>query len=162
MEKPAEAFYSDAELYWAKIPPTVNGMLGGFGFISPVDIQGSKVFLQQLFRSKNPPGKKYALDCGAGIGRISKHLLLNIFQNVDLVEQNPSFLEQAETYIGPKLHQRVGNFFSEALQDFKPEDNKYDIIWIQWVLGHLTDTDFVNFFKCCRLVDKELKIVFTD
>ena len=40
-----------------------------------------------------------ALDCGAGIGRISKRLLIPLFAQVDLVEQNPTFLEQAKTYL---------------------------------------------------------------
>ncbi len=26
-----------------------------------------------------------------------------------------------------------------GLQDFTPEDGRYDIIWIQWVAGHLKD-----------------------
>jgi len=150
MNKPIQKFYSDAEEYWNKIPPTIDGMLGGFGYISQVDIQGSKIFLQQLFRSKDPPGRTYAADCGAGIGRISKHLLLNLFQNVDLVEQNSKFLEKAKEYIGPKLLPKVGNFFPIGLQDFKPENGKYDIIWVQWVLGHLTDAHFVQFFEDCK------------
>ena len=24
-------------------------------------------------------------------------------------------------------------------QDFTPEEGRYDLIWCQWVLGHLTD-----------------------
>ena len=34
---------------------------------------------------------------------------------------------------------RVGCFFSEGLQDFVPEVGRYDVIWCQWVLSHLTD-----------------------
>ena len=40
-----------------------------------------------------------ALDCGAGIGRVSKRVLLPLFSEVDLVEQNQSFLEKAKTYL---------------------------------------------------------------
>ena len=32
------------------------------------------------------PGLNTALDCGAGIGRVTKHVLKPIFKNVDLVE----------------------------------------------------------------------------
>jgi protein N-terminal methyltransferase len=39
------------------------------------------------------------LDCGAGIGRVSKRLLLPIFSEVDLLEQNPAFLETARTFL---------------------------------------------------------------
>lgn len=38
--KPEDKFYSDAVNYWSEIPPTVDGMLGGFGHISQTDIQG--------------------------------------------------------------------------------------------------------------------------
>ncbi|KAJ8983419.1 hypothetical protein NQ317_005884 [Molorchus minor] len=53
--KSDEVFYSDGANYWSEIPATVDGMLGGFGFISQTDIKGSKMFLKQLFNSKNPP-----------------------------------------------------------------------------------------------------------
>lgn len=49
-EKGAGAFYEDAAQYWSQVPATVDGMLGGYGFISKVDIQGSNQFLKQLFR----------------------------------------------------------------------------------------------------------------
>jgi len=35
------------------------------------------------------------LDCGAGIGRITKNLLSRFFSKVDLVDQDPKFIEQA-------------------------------------------------------------------
>jgi len=40
-----------------------------------------------------------ALDCGAGIGRVSKLVLLPLFKEVDLLEQNPAFLDKAKTYL---------------------------------------------------------------
>lgn len=42
------SFYSNAEGYWKDIPPTVDGMLGGYGSISSIDISGSKAFLQKF------------------------------------------------------------------------------------------------------------------
>lgn len=45
-----DKFYTDAVKYWDKIPATVDGMLGGFGFTSQTDIQGSKAFLNGLFK----------------------------------------------------------------------------------------------------------------
>lgn len=41
-------FYSNAKDYWKEIPPTVDGMLGGYGSISSIDINGSKAFLQKF------------------------------------------------------------------------------------------------------------------
>lgn len=42
------SFYSNAEEYWREVPPTVDGMLGGYGSISSIDINGSKAFLQKF------------------------------------------------------------------------------------------------------------------
>lgn len=42
-------FYSGSANYWANVPATLNGMLGGFGFISNIDIDGSQNFLNSLF-----------------------------------------------------------------------------------------------------------------
>lgn len=145
-----EKFYSNAVQYWSEIPPTIDGMLGGFGFISQTDIRDSKLLLKQLFNSKASPGREYALDCGAGIGRITKHLLTEFFDKVDLVEQNPKFLNQAKQYLGTKLQDKIGNYYSVGLQCFKPDDKKYDVIWSQWVLGHLTESDLVTFLKSCQ------------
>ena len=59
-------------------------MLGGFAKISPTDIEGSSKLLKQILKSEGGPGAEIALDCGAGIGRITKHLLTKHFQTVDL------------------------------------------------------------------------------
>lgn len=50
------------------------------------------------------PGNSRALDCGAGIGRITKFLLQRHFQTVDLVEQNDKFISQAPKYLGDSKH----------------------------------------------------------
>lgn len=39
-------------------------------------------------------------DCGAGIGRVTKHLLLERFDYVDIVEQSPRLLQAAPKYVG--------------------------------------------------------------
>ena len=35
-------------------------------------------------------------------------------------------------------------------QEFMPEPETYDVIWCQWVVGHLHDVDFVKFVRRCR------------
>ena len=47
------SFYSNAEDYWREVPPTVDGMLGGYGSISNIDINGSKAFLQKFLGVRN-------------------------------------------------------------------------------------------------------------
>lgn len=142
-------FYIKAADYWANVPATVDGMLGGFPEISMVDLMGSRNFLLQLFRTKNGPGKGRALDCGAGIGRVTKHLLAPIFKTVDLVEQDKNFVEKSKTYLCD-TSSNIGSYYNVGLQDFKSENNIYDLIWVQWVSGHLTDDDFIKFLTECR------------
>ena len=45
----------------------------------------------------------FVVDCGAGIGRVSKRLLLPLFNTVDMEEQNPAFLKKAEEYLVSRL-----------------------------------------------------------
>lgn len=151
------AFYKDAADYWSQIPATVDGMLGGYGHISTVDIKGSTQFLRQLFRLKVAPGKERAIDCGAGIGRITKNLLFNHFKKVDLVEQDPAFVAQARTAL--EAHSHMGNFYCSGLQSFEPEADTYDVIWCQWVLGHLKDDDLIQFLQRCIRGIKENGII---
>ncbi|XP_005993306.1 N-terminal Xaa-Pro-Lys N-methyltransferase 1 isoform X2 [Latimeria chalumnae] len=143
-------FYSKAEEYWKEVPPTVDGMLGGYGHISSIDINGSKKFLQRFIGDgPNKVGTVCALDCGAGIGRITKRLLLPLFQKVDMVDVTEDFLTKAKSYLGEEV-KRVENFFCCGLQDFMPQSGRYDVIWVQWVIGHLTDDHLVEFLKRCK------------
>ncbi|XP_063065984.1 N-terminal Xaa-Pro-Lys N-methyltransferase 1 [Engraulis encrasicolus] len=144
------AFYSKAEDYWKHVAPTVDGMLGGYGTISNVDINGSKKFLERYVgEEEGKTGCGVALDCGAGIGRITKRLLLPMFRTVDLVDVTQEFLDKAKTYLAEDA-KRVENYFCVGLQDFKPLPGRYDVIWIQWVIGHLTDDHLVEFLRRCQ------------
>ncbi|CAL4094692.1 unnamed protein product [Meganyctiphanes norvegica] len=138
-------FYSDAQKYWDNIPATNDGMLGGFAHISKLDVGGSDTFLKLIFKMKNPPGHSRAVDCGAGIGRITKHLLSRHFGKVDIVEQCQNFVDQAKEAL--KGHKKVGEFYCQGLQDFNPPSDTYDVVWSQWVLGHLTDSHLEDFFR---------------
>ena len=92
---------------------------------------------------------KHALDCGAGIGRITKRLLLPIFDSVDMVEQDQHFCDNARQFIGSD-ETRVKDIFCCGLQSFTPKPGTYDLIWCQWVLGHLKDDDLISFFQRCQ------------
>jgi len=141
-------FYTDAAEYWASIPATVDGMLGGLSSISDIDLKGSQRFLNSLYQAVGHPGKERALDGGAGIGRITQGFLMKNFQVVDLVEQDPAFITEAKRLLEPTNHK--GQFFNTGLQNFTPEKEVYDVIWVQWVLGHLTDDDLIAFLKRCQ------------
>lgn len=140
--------YEKSLQYWSDIPPTVDGVLGGFGFISDVDIEGSELFLKSLLSSTNPPSLDVALDCGAGIGRITKHLLMPHFHTVDVVEPDEKFINHIQEFVGP-YKPKLGTLYKVGLQEFQPI-RTYDVIWNQWVLGYLTDEDLVAYLIRCR------------
>jgi protein N-terminal methyltransferase len=67
------------------------------------------------------------------------------FNNYDLVETSPRLINAAKEYMG---EDRIKcKFICEGLQNFHPEPDSYDIIWVQWVIGYLTDWDLCNFFN---------------
>ena len=168
-------------------------MLGGYEALSPSDALGSLKFLEEFVTGASPriqhrrvlgtpptamiapcqfgPDSGCAAsaiaDCGAGIGRVSREVLLRVFDRGDLVEVNPKFVEQAKRCVGTTRARtllgllicstlsgenpfvggrsrdltdgRLERFICSGLQDFTPEAGRYDAIWSQWVLGHLND-----------------------
>lgn len=116
-------------------------MLGGLESLTQPDTIASEKFLLKVKSLRTLFRSAVALDCGAGIGRVTKNFLQNHFEKVDLVEQNPDFISQAKTdYLKESFASgKVGEFYCSGLQDFAPEKEKYSAIWSQWVLGHLTD-----------------------
>lgn len=102
-----EAWYQKARTYWnceANAPATVDGMLGGYSEISDRDIASSRIFVENILvdkrpilnerlitsihqRNKNGLSSSHELsssmisrscECGAGIGRVTKGLLLSL------------------------------------------------------------------------------------
>mmetsp|Transcript_13421 Transcript_13421/g.38688 ORF Transcript_13421/g.38688 Transcript_13421/m.38688 type:complete len:199 (-) Transcript_13421:2423-3019(-) len=123
----------------------------GYGNVSPTDLSGSLRFLDKI--GKLPAGRGgpcewgRALDCGAGIGRVTEGCLLHRFKHADVVEPRAEYVEKAKTLLD---RQRVERFDCEALQTFVPEAGRYDCIWVQWVSLYLTDEDFVSFLQRCK------------
>ncbi|KAJ3042368.1 hypothetical protein HDV00_007502 [Rhizophlyctis rosea] len=167
-----DAWYTDAADYWAKVPggnslllpvlyplvhPTVEGMLGGFGKLTDTDCASSLKFIEEFVDGKRTSapriGTGLACDCGAGIGRVSKHFLLHKFARVDLVEQNPAFLKQAEKEFGELgLGERVEKYIPVGLQSFVPEKIRvhYPIFHGNSPFYPLLQDDVVSFLKRCK------------
>ncbi|TDZ65003.1 Alpha N-terminal protein methyltransferase 1 [Colletotrichum trifolii] len=140
---------SDGRSYWQGVDADVNGMLGGFPYISKVDLQGSRNFLAKLgIGSKS--GLRIvsrALEGGAGIGRITEGLLVDVAEQVDIVEPIAKFTAALEEKQG------VGSVFNIGLEEWKPLDGTvYDLVWNQWCVGHLTDEQLVAYLRRCKEV----------
>lgn len=134
--------------YWSSTEPTVSGVLGGFPQVSRIDLQGSSNFLAKLRRySKHfPSGRKLqrAVDCGAGVGRITAGFLSKVAEKVDIVEPVKSFTDEI------KGIDDAGDIYNVGLEEWHPEKEglgPYDLIWNQWCVGQLTDAQFVAYLK---------------
>lgn len=153
-------WYSKGVSYWEGVEASVNGVLGGYGHVNDRDVAASDGFLMEIL--SNMPesllSSKHlvALDCGAGVGRVTENLLLRRFHEVDLVEPVSHFLEAAKDSLRivsstSSVFGRAVHFYCEPLQAFTPDANRYDVIWVQWCIGHLTDQDLVEFFKRAKV-----------
>merc|ERR1711916_256125 len=98
-----------------------------------------------------------ALDCGAGIGRLTWALLFPLgFETVDLVEPLPHMLAEARKRGDPK---RVGTLFETSLQKLELTE-RYDVIVVQWVAIYLTDSDLAAFLSHCKAHLNDGGIIF--
>ncbi|XP_044985103.1 alpha N-terminal protein methyltransferase 1 [Hordeum vulgare subsp. vulgare] len=153
-----EEWYSKAIAYWQGVEASTEGVLGGYGCVNDADVKGSDAFLRPLLAERFGAAKRHlvALDCGSGIGRVTKNFLIRHFNEVDLVEPVAHFLEAARENLSNCMdvehdtHKAV-NFYCIPLQDFTPEEGRYDVIWIQWCIGQLTDDDFISFFTRAKV-----------
>ncbi|XP_061373175.1 alpha N-terminal protein methyltransferase 1 isoform X2 [Gastrolobium bilobum] len=153
-------WYHHGVTYWEGVKATADGVLGGYANVDELDISCSedflKILLSERFEADVRSQPLVALDCGSGIGRVTKNLLIRYFNEVDLLEPVSHFLETARETLAPghytnsDMHKAV-NFYCVPLQDFTPDTGRYDVIWIQWCIGHLTDDDFVSFFKRAKV-----------
>jgi protein N-terminal methyltransferase len=151
---PDNGWYGKAISYWSKVPPTIDGVLGGLPEVAEVDVKESKKFIEAV----RTVGRVKALDCGAGIGRLTKTLILPLgFGKVDVIEPLPHMLEQARKDIDPA---HAGEFMQVPMQQAKLAPCSYDLIVIQWAAIYLTDDDFVNFLRHCAQALRPGGIVF--
>ena len=139
-------WYENAVKYWGEVSADNAGVMGGFQYTHDDDINDSNILLEFMKR-KYGLGIERALDCGAGVGRITKHFLSHHFKKTDILEPSRNLMEAAQVNL--KDNERVGEYYEVGMQDMTFE-HKYDIIWIQWVIGHLTDGDLKIFLEKCK------------
>ncbi|GFP52316.1 alpha N-terminal protein methyltransferase 1 [Trichoderma asperellum] len=140
--------------YWEGVSADIDGMLGGipsvkgFSGILKSDLQGSRTFLAKLGVGAKQGRQKLAtaLEGGAGIGRVTEGLLIPLADEVDVIEPVAKFTA------GLQGKEGVRNVYNHGLQDWEPvEGLKYDLIWTQWCVGHLTDSQLVEYLRRCQV-----------
>ena len=119
-----------------------EAMIGDGG--SGEDIEHSQRLLDAVRAAHPQLLMRSALDVGAGVGRVSKGVLLRRCERVALLEPCERWLKQARRYLGNKRAQRC-TFLCTALQDFAaaPPAATYDVVWVQWTLQYLVDAHVV-------------------
>lgn len=144
---------SAAIAYWASVPADDNGVLGGYPQVSRVDLQGSSNFLAKIRRKSTLHTPKRRLDrvvdCGAGIGRITKGFLSKVAEIVDVVEpvvQLTNVITEGDDFKELRDKGRIGNVYNLGLEDWTPSC-RYDVIWNQWCLGQLKDAQLLAYFE---------------
>jgi AdoMet dependent proline di-methyltransferase len=95
----------------------------------------------------------HAIDVGAGVGRITKLVLLKRYSQVQLVEGDEGWSKRSRVYLGRKRAARC-SFIQQKLDEVTCQDvlrwcdncpsKKVDLIWIQWTLQYLIDADVVT------------------
>lgn len=73
---------------------------------------------------------------GAGVGRVTKHVLLKRCERVCLLEPCDRWLSLARRYLGNKRSQRC-SFVRSRIESFEPPRAEFDLIWVQWCFQYL-------------------------
>jgi len=126
-------------------------VLGGCEGVAEADLSGSLDFLRSVAGwavQGEPVQGSCAMDVGAGCGRVTEGVLLHAFEHVHMVEVSAALIDQARKQLcehTPRLE-----ITQASLQSFAPIDvQTYDTIWMQWILGHLTDASLVRLLRVC-------------
>ncbi|OCF32832.1 hypothetical protein I316_05468 [Kwoniella heveanensis BCC8398] len=111
-EAPGPVYEKGIE-YWDGIEASVDGVLGGFGNgpVPHIEQLASRLLLLSLIPTLSPfpnpltpaaslsptpaPHRRVVLDVGAGIGRVTRHVLLPLFDDVVLLEPVDKFVKEA-------------------------------------------------------------------
>lgn len=145
--------------------PTIDGMLGGLTYVHGQETAWTQRYLRQLASRgviRVGAGSE-ALDCGAGIGRVAHYALKQVVEFVDTIEGTAAYVKASESNFA---RDSIRNRFCQRLEKFDPAllgSVRYDFVWIQWLIGHLTDDDVVSLFqKLCLLLKPGGKVIMKE
>jgi protein N-terminal methyltransferase len=140
-----DKYYGTSTNFWSKRDASHRGMLAGHMETHQPDMEFSRRVLERYLREEGlNPGS--CADVGCGIGRVSKWLLSDFFQNITLIEPIQKFLAKAEVDV--TASGATVRTINVAAQDWKVDDD-YDLIWFQWSTMFLTDDDFLSLLRQC-------------
>jgi len=90
--------------------------------------------------------RRQAVDAGAGVGRITKNVLLKRYDEVQLIEADEALSKRSRAYLGRKRTEGRCTFTCARVEELDVFSSHVgaDIVWLQWTLQYLTDVDAVR------------------
>ncbi|RYP32169.1 hypothetical protein DL768_011145 [Monosporascus sp. mg162] len=140
----------DGRRFWQGQDASDNAMLGisaAFPSLSQVDLDGSRNFLAKLGIGSDEGLRmvRCALEGGSGVGRFTRSILLNVAEQVDVIEPIEKFTQNLEGVAG------IRNIFNVGLEEWHPTAGvRYDLVWNQGCICHLTDAQVVQYLTKCK------------
>jgi protein N-terminal methyltransferase len=141
-----------SQRYWSQAPATIDGVLGGVENVHETDILDSRAFVESL----DGVGRDRALDCGAGIGRVSKHVLCPLFKLTDVMESAEQMIAKARSDLP---EERIGQFLQCSVEH-AVLSHSYDLVVLHWVAAYLADDTLVSFLARCKATLRQGGMVF--
>jgi len=140
-----DAFYKANDAWWA-----AGGYCGATDDCAMIgdddgeaEALASAAFLDALLGRRPELRLSAVLDAGAGVGRVTKHVLLKRSGRVTLLEACPEWSRQSRRYLGKKRAASC-EFLTGRIEEYVPRRGAFDLVWIQWVLQYLVDSDAVR------------------
>lgn len=120
-------------------------MLGTFPSLLPFPIHSFFILFIPVTPSRAHDRIPRILTPPTSIGRVTQAVLAPISTTVDAIEPIAKFTKPLSAIFG------VGKVFASGLEDWRPEPgDRYDVVWNQWCVGHLTDDDLVGYLVRCK------------
>jgi protein N-terminal methyltransferase len=170
--------YAASRRYWTTVSPTIDGVLGGLGYLHGADVESSWSFLTGIrkdlspvanistnagspslpdayFCTGVPASKAVSIEVGAGIGRVTEHLLARVTGTHHLVEPDARYCDTARKNLAaaPHLAGHAVTVHQSGIEDMDWESlgrGSIHLVWCQWVLIYLTNPDLLRFLKAAR------------
>lgn len=110
-----------------------------------IEAMNGLAFLDRIIVSSPSLKLNTSFDCGAGVGRITKHVLSKRFKHVTLLEANAHWSVRSRAYLGRKRANQC-QFINDKLENLEKilPSKSVDLIWFQWCLQYVTDLDAIS------------------
>jgi protein N-terminal methyltransferase len=97
--------------------------------------------------------RRLAIDVGAGLGRVTRGVLLKWYDEVHLVEGDAAYCRRCRAKLGKKKGSRclVTQCYLQDMTAATLGGRPADLVWVQWTFQYLTDIDVVDCLKTLAL-----------